>query len=95
MGFAHAFYILLLPKSNVSFKNPTFNDDPNNPWNIASSYNQVFENGTISPNPFIIQLPNENTNMFADYKTALFAMYLFLTGKVFYLYMFLIFTNIL
>jgi hypothetical protein len=90
ISFAHAFFILLSPKSDVSFEKYTKNDDPNNPWNIAPSYNQIFENGTIDSNPFIIQPPNENTNMFIDYRTALFAMYLFLTGKFKFKY-FLIF----
>ncbi|RIA94897.1 hypothetical protein C1645_803303 [Glomus cerebriforme] len=50
-------------------------------WNLfASAYNQIFENGTMDSNPTMIQPPNEKTNMFADFKTALFAMYQFLTG---------------
>ncbi|RIA83286.1 hypothetical protein C1645_786783 [Glomus cerebriforme] len=40
----------------------------------------MLENGTMDPNPYMIQTPNENTNMFISYKTALFAMYQFLTG---------------
>jgi hypothetical protein len=71
ISFAHAFYILLLPRSD---------NDPNNPWKLAPTYNQIFENGTIDSNPFLIQPPNENTNMFIDFKTSLFAMYKFLTG---------------
>ncbi|GBC33432.2 hypothetical protein GLOIN_2v1826879 [Rhizophagus irregularis DAOM 181602=DAOM 197198] len=62
------------------FDNRSINNDLNNPWNIASTYNQIFENGTINSNPFLIQPPNENTNMFIDFKTSLFATYLFLTG---------------
>ncbi|RIA95733.1 hypothetical protein C1645_816322 [Glomus cerebriforme] len=77
ISFAHAFYILLFPRSEFSFVN---NNDPNNPWTLASTYNQMFENGTINPNPFIVQTPNENTNMFTNFGTALFAMYKFLTG---------------
>ncbi|GET04866.1 hypothetical protein GLOIN_2v1874127 [Rhizophagus clarus] len=80
ISFAHAFYILLLPRSNFSFDERTINNDPNNPWNLAPSYNQVFENGTIDPNSFLIQPPNGNTNMFIDFRTSLFAMYKFLTG---------------
>ena len=91
MGFAHAFYILLSPKPDVSFDNPTNTDDLNNPWNLVPTYKNVLENGNIDSNSYITQQPDENTNMFADYKTALFAMYLFLTGKVFYL---LTFTNV-
>ncbi|PKY55051.1 hypothetical protein RhiirA4_474249 [Rhizophagus irregularis] len=80
LGFAHAFYILLVPRSQFSFDEPTNNDDPNNPWNIASSYYQVFENGSIGHNPYIIQQPNDSTNMFVNFTTAIFAMYEFLTG---------------
>jgi hypothetical protein len=80
ISFAHAFYILLIPRSPFLSNERTINDDPNNPWNIASSYNQVFENGTMDPNPYMIQPPDGNTNMFVDFRTAVFAMYLFLTG---------------
>ncbi|GES95010.1 hypothetical protein GLOIN_2v1537213 [Rhizophagus clarus] len=80
ISFAHAFYILLLPRSQYSLEEHTNNDDPNNPWNIASTYNQVFENGSINPNPYIIQLPSDSTNMFIDFRTAIFATYKFLTG---------------
>ncbi|RGB39334.1 hypothetical protein C1646_812042 [Rhizophagus diaphanus] len=80
ISFAHAFYILLLPRSDFSLDNRSNNNDPNNPWKLASTYNQIFENGTIDSNPIFIQPPNENTNMFIDFKTSLFAMYKFLTG---------------
>ncbi|RIA87471.1 hypothetical protein C1645_827750 [Glomus cerebriforme] len=36
----------------------------NNPWNLAPTYSS---DGTMDPNPFIIQPPNENTNMFTDF----------------------------
>jgi hypothetical protein len=80
LSFAHAFYILLSPRSQFSFDTHTNNDDPNNPWNMTSTYNQVSENGTMDPNPYMIQPPDENTNMFVNFRTAVFAMYLFLTG---------------
>jgi hypothetical protein len=96
ISFAHAFYILLLPKSDVSFNERTIDDDPNNPWNIVSTYNQVLENGNIDSKPFIIQLPNENTNMFIDFKTSLFAMYKFLTGiSKTYIYLYIYFNILL
>src|SRR4051812_27582771 len=80
ISFAHAFYILLSPKSEYSFDEPTFNDDLNNPWNMSPMY-KVINNGVSDSNQFIIQQPDENTNMFIDYGTSLFAMYLFiLTG---------------
>ncbi|PKY32948.1 hypothetical protein RhiirB3_451504 [Rhizophagus irregularis] len=80
ISFAHTFYILLSPELNFSFEKNTNNDDPNNPWNITPSYYQIFENGTVNQNQHMIKLPDGNTNMFVDFGTALFAMYLFLTG---------------
>ncbi|RGB39329.1 hypothetical protein C1646_690114 [Rhizophagus diaphanus] len=80
ISFAHACYILLLPRSDYSFEQRTINNDPNNPWNLASTYNIIYENGTVDSSPFLIQPPNENTNMFIDFKTSLFATYNFLTG---------------
>jgi hypothetical protein len=77
ISFAHAFYILLSPtETDFSFKD----NDPNNPWNIVPTYKEVL-NGTIDPNSYIIQQPDDNTNLFTDYRTALVAMYLFLTGR--------------
>jgi hypothetical protein len=80
ISFAHAFYILLLPRSDFSFDQYTNNTDLNNPWNIANTYNQVFNNGTMDS--FFIQKPDENTNMFVDFRTALFGMYLLLIGML-------------
>ena len=83
ISFAHAFYILLSPKSDFSFEqyNTNNNDDPNNPWNLVPSYSQIIDNdGNINSNPFMFQIPDKNTNMFIDIRTSLFAMYLFLTG---------------
>ncbi|RGB44239.1 hypothetical protein C1646_748964 [Rhizophagus diaphanus] len=81
ISFAHAFYILLSPRSEFSFEQPTNNNDPNNPWNLASSYNQIIDNDrNINSNPSMIQTPNKNTNMFIDIRTSLFAMYLLLAG---------------
>ena len=87
ISFAHAFYILLSPRSEFSPEKRTNNDDLNNPWNLAPSYSKVIDdNETISS--FIIQTPDDNTNMFMDMRTSLFAMYLFLAGmfKIFYYY---------
>ena len=83
ISFAHAFYILLSPKSEFSLEqyNTNNNDDPNNPWNLASTY-QVFENGNNTSYATIIQPPDENTNMFVQYRTAIFAMISFLTGII-------------
>ncbi|GBC33392.2 hypothetical protein GLOIN_2v1772114 [Rhizophagus irregularis DAOM 181602=DAOM 197198] len=79
-SFAFAFYILLSPKEDYSLDTRTFNDDPNNPWNLTATY-QVFVNETsTSPNLFILQQPDENTNMFTNYANSLFATCLLLTG---------------
>ncbi|PKY39676.1 hypothetical protein RhiirA4_452899 [Rhizophagus irregularis] len=82
ISFAHAFYILLSPKSDFSLEKHNTNDkDPNNPWNLAPSYSQIIDNdGNISSNPFMFQIPDKNTNMFIDIRTSLFAIYLFLIG---------------
>ncbi|UZO16346.1 uncharacterized protein OCT59_007735 [Rhizophagus irregularis] len=80
MEVYEASYMKKKTKSNFSFDERTNSNDPNNPWNIVPSYNLVLENGAIGANPYIIQQPNGNTNMFVDFKTSLFAMYLFLTG---------------
>ncbi|POG63086.1 hypothetical protein GLOIN_2v1846113 [Rhizophagus irregularis DAOM 181602=DAOM 197198] len=71
---------LIYTNTDFSFEKRTNNNDPNNPWNLASTYSKVLDDGTIDSNPYIIQPPNENTNMFIDYRTAIFAVYLFLTG---------------
>ncbi|RGB26448.1 hypothetical protein C1646_770412 [Rhizophagus diaphanus] len=84
ISFAHAFYILLSPKSEFSLEqHNTNNNDPNNPWNLAPSYSQIIDNdGIISSNPFMILTPDENTNMFADIRTSFFAMVLLLIGDL-------------
>ncbi|CAG8483535.1 3153_t:CDS:2 [Funneliformis caledonium] len=81
LSFAHAFLILLQPRKVYSLDEPPANnDDPNNPWGLTDSYNQVLENGTIEPNSSFVQRPDLNTNMFIDYGTSLLSMYLYLTG---------------
>jgi hypothetical protein len=81
ISFAHAFYILLSPRSEISLEKYTDNDDPNNPWNLTPSYNQIIDsNEAKSSNPFMVQIPDDNTNMFMNIGTSLFAIYLFLIG---------------
>jgi len=84
VSFAHAFFVLLKPRLNYTLNEPTNNDDPNNPWNLTDSYNQI-KNETISSNPIFVRTPDTNTNMFTDYHTALFSMYLYLTGIIYFL----------
>src|ERR1043165_2451252 len=81
VSFAHAFFILLRPKSVYSLDEPTNNDDPNNPWNLVPSYYQTLEDGTITSNKLFVQAPDDGTNMFTDYGNALYATYLFLMGN--------------
>jgi hypothetical protein len=88
VSFAHAFLIILRPRLDYSLDRPTINDDPNNPWNLNTTYNQI-ENDTATQNASFVQVPDENTNMFTSYKTALFAMYLFLTGMIYFFCFFL------
>jgi len=83
LSFAHAFLILLRLRQNYSLDEPTNNDDPNNPWDLTDKFYQI-ENGTIT-NPSFVQQPDMNTNMFTDYGTSLFAMYLYLTGIIYFL----------
>ncbi|EXX65144.1 uncharacterized protein OCT59_007566 [Rhizophagus irregularis] len=65
---------------NYSLGERIVNDDPNNPWNMAPTY-QVFENATsLFSNLFILQNPDENTNMFTNFGTSFFATCLLLTG---------------
>ncbi|RGB23444.1 hypothetical protein C1646_806512 [Rhizophagus diaphanus] len=65
---------------NYPLNERIINDDPNNPWNLSPNY-QVFENNTsINPSLFILQKPDENTNMFTTFATSFFATCLLLTG---------------
>ncbi|CAG8465583.1 14744_t:CDS:10 [Funneliformis caledonium] len=52
ISFAHAFYILLALED---------------PWNITTTYSTSDQIGSTDPNPFIIQIPDANTNMFSGY----------------------------
>ncbi|RIA93092.1 hypothetical protein C1645_763207, partial [Glomus cerebriforme] len=81
LGFTHAFYILLRSTKNFSLDKPAFDDDENNPWNLATKYNSVNPDGTITPTPTLIQSPDSNTNMFNWFPTSLLAVYLLLIGN--------------
>ncbi|CAG8498336.1 6029_t:CDS:2 [Funneliformis caledonium] len=41
LAYAHAFYILLRPNSEFDPSQHSFDDDPNNPWNLASTFSNV------------------------------------------------------
>jgi hypothetical protein len=89
LGFAHAFFILLRSSENFSLDQPAFNDDKNNPWNLATKYNSVNSDGIINPNPTLIQSPDSNTNMFNWFPTSILAVYLLLIGKLINLFILL------
>jgi hypothetical protein len=84
LSFAHAFWVLLKPSQEYNLDDPIMNDDPNNPWSLTSSYNQMLDDGDITSKTTLIQKPDKNTNMFTDYPTSLFAMYLFLIGMIYF-----------
>ena len=84
MSFAHAFYILLSPKMPYSLDKRIINDDPNNPWNLVTTYQVFGENSTDDANTLIIQPPDDNTNMFTGYITSVIAMSAFLTGMIYF-----------
>ncbi|CAB4380595.1 unnamed protein product [Rhizophagus irregularis] len=71
LGYAQAFFIVL--RSN------NINDD-NDPQNLATKYNFINPNGTISNTTAIIQDSNSNTNLFNWFPTSLLAVYNLLTG---------------
>jgi hypothetical protein len=84
MSFAHAFHILLSPRLRYSLDeyDPS-NNDSNNPWNLTPTY-QIVDDANNSTK--IIQIPDDNTNMFTNYLTSLFAISLFLTGIICFLF---------
>jgi len=83
-SFAHAFFILLKPKSDFSENELGVLKDLNNPWSLTKNYHQVTqvtENGNIidiTKAATLIEEPNSNTNLFSNYPNSLFSMYLFL-----------------
>ncbi len=81
LSFAHAFWVLLRPRPGFSLDEPPpTNEDPNNPWSLTSSFNRISEDGTFSSQSLFVQKPDKNTNMFSNYLTSFFAVYLYLTG---------------
>ncbi|GBB91527.1 hypothetical protein RclHR1_01890001 [Rhizophagus clarus] len=79
-SFAYAFFLLLHPQNLLDSLNAQNPNDPNNPWALSNTYNQVDENGNIL-NKTLIQVPSESTNLFYSYPTSILAIYLFLTGN--------------
>ncbi|KAF0464571.1 transient receptor potential cation channel subfamily a member 1-like [Gigaspora margarita] len=83
-AFAHSLHLLLRPTTKISLDYPNHSDDPNDPWNLVSTYYSV-KDGSISENPTLTELPNATTNMFTLLKTAILAVYILLTGDTTYL----------
>jgi len=83
ISFAHAFIILLEPKSPFSEDDLGNLTDPNNPWSLTDKYYQVSD-GKINSNFTLFKVPDEYTNLFSNYANSLLAMYLFLTGILFF-----------
>ncbi|CAI2184135.1 16237_t:CDS:2 [Funneliformis geosporum] len=80
ISFAHAFYILLAPLESYNLDEPSYNKDPNNPWNLVNKFQSVSPDGKINSETAFIQQPDSNINQFSTYDSSLFAMYLFLSG---------------
>ncbi|KAF0541200.1 transient receptor potential cation channel subfamily a member 1-like [Gigaspora margarita] len=79
-AFAHSLHLLLRPAGNVSLDYPSYSTDPNDPWNLATTYNTIDHNGIIEENSSLIDPPTANTNMFMMMGSAISAVYLMLTG---------------
>ncbi|CAI2190152.1 9371_t:CDS:2, partial [Funneliformis geosporum] len=79
LSFAHAFWILLQPREDFDINVPPLdnNTDPNNPWKLTDKYTQFLSDGS---NRTYVQQPDNNTNMFSDYRTSLLSMYLYMSG---------------
>jgi hypothetical protein len=77
LGFSHAFFIILRSISA---------DDANDPRNLATKYDFVNPNGTISNATTMIQDPDSNTNLFNWFPTSLLAVYKIITGNNFLLF---------
>ncbi|KAF0333071.1 transient receptor potential cation channel subfamily a member 1-like [Gigaspora margarita] len=79
-AFAHSLHLLLRPTIDVSLDYPSYSNDPNDPWNLATTYNNIDPNGTIEVNSSLIEPPTATTNMFMLMGSAIAAVYIMLTG---------------
>ncbi|RIB09707.1 hypothetical protein C2G38_2208066 [Gigaspora rosea] len=87
-AFAHSLHLLLRPTTRISLDYPSHSNDlndPNDPWNLVSTYNSISENDSISENLTLTALPTATTNMFIMLNTAILAVYILLTGDSTYL----------
>ncbi|KAF0522450.1 transient receptor potential cation channel subfamily a member 1-like [Gigaspora margarita] len=79
LAFAHSLHILLRPTTKYSYNQPSYTDDSNNPWNLVSTYQFISSNSTVEGSS-LVEIPDDNTNMFALFSTSLLAVYFMLTG---------------
>ncbi|CAG8790191.1 11009_t:CDS:2, partial [Racocetra persica] len=68
------------PTTEISLDQPSYSNDPNNPWNLVTKYYTVNQDGSVNENPFLIESPNTSTNMFSTLISAILAVYIMLTG---------------
>ncbi|CAG8690098.1 11508_t:CDS:2, partial [Racocetra persica] len=80
LGYTHALYTLLQPIEEFDESKPILNDDKNNPWNLVSTFYRINSQGNVIPKSAFIEPPNKNTNMYANFGTALIAVYQLMTG---------------
>ncbi|KAF0541193.1 transient receptor potential cation channel subfamily a member 1-like [Gigaspora margarita] len=80
VAFAHSLHLLLRPTVDVSLDYPSYSDDPNDPWNLATTFNAIDPNGTIEDSSSFIEPPTATTNMFMLMGSAIAAVYIMLTG---------------
>ncbi|KAF0464557.1 nudt9 protein [Gigaspora margarita] len=73
LAFAHSLHILLRPTTEYSYNQPSYTDDSNNPWNLVSTYQFISSNGTVEGSS-LVEIPDDNTNMFALFSTSLLAI---------------------
>ncbi|CAB5362095.1 unnamed protein product [Rhizophagus irregularis] len=56
-------------------------DEIFNPWTFTPKYHRILENGEIDRNPFLVQEPDDYTNLFSNFPNSMFSMYLFLLAQ--------------
>ncbi|RIB19855.1 hypothetical protein C2G38_2180743 [Gigaspora rosea] len=79
LAFAHSLHILLRPTTEYSYNQPSYTKDINNSWNLVLTYQFISSNGTVDGSS-LVEISDDNTNMFAQFSTSLLAVYFMLTG---------------
>ncbi|RIB15921.1 hypothetical protein C2G38_1550039 [Gigaspora rosea] len=78
LAFAHSLHLLLRPTSEYSYDQPSNTNDANNPWNLVPTYKFISSNSAIGELS-LIEIPNDNTNLFTMFSTSILAVYFMLT----------------